>query len=224
MKSHSDINLIRHYCNIKHIEIFDASYHYQKEFSHLSESVFRKYMSRLVEEGFLQYVAKGIYYVGWKMPDDIDKKIEQYFLSDGHNKGIFGGKALLYKLGIIDEKPETIEILSPVVTKNRNIRNYYVKPLNSRVDDTNTIELLELLSISIKNDLDEDSQEQLIMAIGERLLKYKGLTNSPMVGVYKIDYPRVVYSKLAILLEPLHKSNEVKQWYENQIEISDKKG
>ena len=40
----------------------------------------------------------------------------------------------------------------------------------------------------------------------------------------KIDYPRVVYSKLAILLEPLHKSNEVKQWYENQIEISDKKG
>ena len=79
MKSHSDINLIRHYCNIKHIEIFDASYHYQKEFSHLSESVFRKYMSRLVEEGFLQYVAKGIYYVGWKMPEDIDKKIELYF-------------------------------------------------------------------------------------------------------------------------------------------------
>ena len=174
MKSHSDINLIRHYCNTKHIEIFDASYHYQKEFSHLSESVFRKYMSRLVEESFLQYVAKGIYYVGWKMPEDIDKKIEWYFLGDGYHKGIFGGKALLYKLSIIDEKPEIIEILSPVVIKNRNIRNYYVKPLNSRVDDTNTIELLELLSISIKNNLDEDSQERLIMAIGERLLNYKG--------------------------------------------------
>lgn len=224
MKSHSDINLIRHYCNINHIEIFDSSYHYQKEFSHLSESVFRKYMSRLVEEGFLQYVAKGVYFVGWKMPEDIDRKIEYYFLGDRLNKGIFGGKALLYKLGIINEKPETVEILSPLVTKNRNIRKYYVKPLNSRVDDTNTIELLELLSISIKNDLDEDSQERLIMAIGERLLNYEGLTNSLIFREYKIDYPRVVYSKLAILLEPLHKSNEVKQWYENQIEISNKKG
>lgn len=222
MKSHSDINLIRHYCNIKHIEIFDASYHYQKEFSHLSESVFRKYMSRLVEEGFLQYVAKGIYYVGWKMPEDIDKKIEYYFLSDGLHKGIYGGEALLYKLGIIDKKPENIEILSPMVVKNRNVRNYYIKRLNSRADDTNTLELLELLSINV--DLNEESQDKLIEAIGDRLLNYEGLDNNFAFRHYKIDYPRIVYSKLANLLEPLHKSNDVKQWYENQIEISNKKG
>ena len=222
MKSHSDINLIRHYCNIEHIKIFDSSFHYKRKFNHLSESVFRKYMSRLVEEGFFQYVAKGIYYVGWKMPDNIDEEIEHYFLyGDDYASGIYGGDALLYNLGIIKEKPEITEILSPLVTKNRNVRNYYIKPLNSRCDDTSTLELLELLSI--KREFDEDEESAMLMAVAERLKEFKGLERNSF-NLYKIDYPRIVYVRLDNYLKSLHIPYEVMQWYGNQIEISNKEG
>ena len=179
-------------------------------------------MSRLVEEGFFQYVAKGIYYVGWKTPDNIDEEIEHYFLyGDDYASGIYGGDALLYNLGIIKEKPEITEILSPLVTKNRNVRNYYIKPLNSRCDDTSTLELLELLSI--KKEFDEDEESAMLMAVAERLKEFKGLERNSF-NLYKIDYPRIVYVRLDNYLKSLHIPYEVMQWYGNQIEISNKEG
>lgn len=36
----------------------------------------------------------------------------------------------------------------------------------------------------------------------------------------EISYPRIVYIRLAELLNQLHISNEVMQWYEHKVEVS----
>lgn len=63
MKNKSTTNLLRHYCNMHKNEIFDV-YNVSCHFKDVPNSSLRKYVSRLVEEGILLPISKGVYFIG----------------------------------------------------------------------------------------------------------------------------------------------------------------
>lgn len=102
MKNKSDTNLLRHYCNCHRDSFLDDGRVHDEHIKDISESLFRKYVSRLTEEGMLQPVSKGIIYIGYSISDNLDSKICSFFGA----RNIHFGDYLLYGLGIIDKKPE----------------------------------------------------------------------------------------------------------------------
>ena len=77
MKNKSDTNLLRHYCNLNKGSFLDVGSVHYEHFRDISESVFRKYVSRLSKEGMIQPVSKGLFYIGYELPDDLDNRIKQ---------------------------------------------------------------------------------------------------------------------------------------------------
>ena len=55
---------LRKYCSEHKGEIFDVGFLHSKFFNHIGESSFRKFVSRIADEGLLVPVGKGIYNFG----------------------------------------------------------------------------------------------------------------------------------------------------------------
>ena len=76
MNNKSDTNSIRHYCALHKQMIFDVS-EVKDKFPVVSDSNFRKYVSRLVEERVLTVISKGIYFIGDELPDNLEKLLQK---------------------------------------------------------------------------------------------------------------------------------------------------
>ena len=206
MKNKSDTNMLRHYCNLHRGKIFDMARVNKQEFPNYPDNVFRKYVSRLVIEGYLLPIDRGIYFIGNELPTNIDEMILRHH---GASNRIHYGNSLLFEVGIIDEKPEFEEVFCMASFKNRRVRNFAFKGLQTFLDDAPKylVELIEL--ISLQNDIPEDNEFIYFSELKERLLKYKDEDLNRIKPVYR----RIVYVRLANLLDQLHISNKVKSWY-----------
>lgn len=77
MKNKSTTNLLRHYCNLHKGEMFDV-HDVSIHFKNVPISSFRKYVSRLVEEGILTPISKSL--ILWTKNFQVLKKIKNLFL------------------------------------------------------------------------------------------------------------------------------------------------
>ncbi len=213
MKNKSNTNMVRRYCNWHKGEFFDVCQVHWLYFRKYPLNIFRKYVSRLVEEGILQPVSKGFYFIGDCLPENLDDRIMRHF-TEGHI--IHSGDSLLYELGIIKDKPKVETLRCSYPSCNRNIRNFYFKTNGPYViqDHKNILELIDLVSMEKK--IDDDDMFNYLSAVGEYVKKY---SDKDLWGI-KVEYNRIVYSNLANLLDSLHISNRVREWYESQHEVS----
>ena len=209
MNNKSDTNLIRHYCHIHKGYFFDVKQLKRTDFNFISESNFRKYVSRMVEEKELTYIDKGFYYIGSELPLDIDEKIEKRFIGDPY--AIYGGEALLWKLGIKTEKPETVTILTSYGGTNRRIKNIQLEYKSFTILSKPLSVILEL--INSQKLLSEDDSSTYLMKIVELMPTDIEFELNEM----SINYPRIVYTRLANYLIQMNISNEVMAWYENKL-------
>lgn len=73
----SKTELIRKYCSEHKNDIFDVGFLHKTLFNHLSESSFRKFVSRLADEKILFPIRKVIYIVG--QIDDLEIVIIKHY-------------------------------------------------------------------------------------------------------------------------------------------------
>ena len=212
MKNKSDTNLLRHYCNLHRGGFLDVGRVQSEHFKEISESVFRKYVSRLAKEGIIQPVSKGLFYIGRELPEDLDDKILYFFKA----RNIHFGESLLYELGIIKTKPEYECLRCLYGHKNRHVRGYYFWPLpfSCGLAEIYLFELFDLIDQFDK--IPEESMELYLSEVGTRLSKF----DNRDLNYMGVEYKRGVYSKLDNMLKSLHKSTEVMQWYERRKRIS----
>lgn len=218
MKNKSEMNSLRYIVHRSFDQLFDTSHMWKTHFKSMSFDSFRKYVSRLIEENELIPVGKGLYYVGKELPPDIENRICNYFL-DSHGS-CYGETTLLYRLNLIDEEPKNIVILSSMVKGNRKIGKVVVKSAPIFPSETSWRELFELLSL--KKYIDEEHLGMYSMHLAFRIPKNDMDLRRFMYSLEmsEISYPRIVYIRLAELLNQLHISNEVMQWYEYKLKKS----
>ena len=122
------MNTLRYMIHRLKGQIFETRMFYFNCSKDMSIDSFRKYVSRLVEEKELIPVAKGIYYIGNQLPENIGELVQEYYLSD--TGACYGGETLLYYLGISEKEPKEVVILNSHISSNKNIWNMIIKTPN----------------------------------------------------------------------------------------------
>lgn len=87
---------VREYCKNNSGAFFDVSKLKNTEFSEVPYKTLLKILNRLEEEGLLNHVSKGVYFIGEKLVDE--ELIFDEYVDDG--KGMFVGYQLFYEVGI----------------------------------------------------------------------------------------------------------------------------
>lgn len=221
MKNKSEMNTLRYMIHRLKGQIFETRMFYFNCSKDMSFDSFRKYVSRLVEEKELIQIAKGIYYIGDQLPENIGELVQDYFLSD--TGSCYGGETLLYYLGISEKEPKEVVILNSHISSNKNIWNMIIKKVPPFPGTTAERELFELLSLQhLIDDNNDDMKAMYAKEVAERLPNSQSEWNLFMSRLKcgDIVYPRIVYFRLAEYIKPLHISNEVMEWYESKISSS----
>lgn len=215
MKNKSDTNLVRHYCSKNENEIFDVTF-MQNHFRDIPNSNLRKYVSRLVEEGILTPISKGVYFIGANPTDEeIDLAIKRYYFRFDCRPI---KETLLYKLGIIEKEPEVKTYFIYWNIGNKKVLNYqFIESKNKEyLWGNNKLQLLDL--IACEKIISDDDYPKYTFELMRMAEKYN---SSKEDCDHYIEYPRWVYLRLANLLDVMHISNRVMQDYDNNIEASD---
>lgn len=215
MKNKSDTNLIRHYCKLHQNQIFDV-HDVMKEFKEVTPSNFRKYVSRLVEEQLLWPVSKGVYFIGYKPDDDqIDLAIAYYYSTFARP----AKEWLLYRCGIIEKEPEVRSFYICWDQGNKKIRDVQLIGCRGMVMPLNEAKITTLDIISQERNIPEDDLGNYVKFLSKVLPHYKEVEYwyEP-----EVDHPRWVYVRLANLLDSMHISNRVMEYYENKIKGTDR--
>lgn len=208
----TDIGAIRKYCLENQGGIFDTGYLLEHSFKFINKDSFRKFVSRLVNEGIISQISKGIYYIGNLDTIDLDTLIINHYVSN--NGGIIVGLALLNKLNLTSKKPIKTDIFSRLTTSNKNIANCSVKIIYSYLfaGTVSFFESLDLL-LNYKN-IDIDEEMDFANELSKRLIAYCD-RNLQLIDMKDKDkYPRYIYLELAKQLNKFHISNRVMEWYE----------
>ena len=216
MNNKSDTNLIREYCKKHQNEIFDVCL-MSNLFRDIPLSNFRKYVSRLVEEGVLTPLSKGVYYIGTNPSDNIDLAIEKCYLQPFQGRPI--KETLLYELGIIEDEPKMKTFLIHWGLGNKKVLNYQLVDTHNfeLVYGNKKLRLLDL--IACEKMISEDDYPKFTI---ELMKLAKDYDDSKDGGDYTVEYPQWVYLRLANLLDAMHISNRVKQDYDNKTENSNR--
>ena len=215
METKSVTSSLREYCKKHPREVFDVEL-MNRSYPETTPSAFRKFVSRLVEEGILTPASKGVYVIGNDLSqDDIYRVVKKHYIYpfDRPLK-----ESLLYELGIIDEKPE-IETYSKIWPRgNRNILNLrIVEGKNTSLREAGCREkviLLDLIDAEKCVPDDEEIKMNYSVKLAEMLLNYKEVD---YIFEPEIEYSRIIYIKLANLLDSMHISNRVIEYYENKL-------
>lgn len=208
----TDIGAIRKYCLENQGGIFDTGYLLEHSFKFINKDSFRKFVSRLVNEGIISQISKGIYYIGNLNTIDLDAMITNHYASN--NVGMIVGLSFLNKLNLASKKPIKTDIYSRLTTSNKNIANCSVKIIYSYLvaGTVSFFESLDLL-LNYKN-IDFDEEMNFANELSKRLIVYND-HNLQLVDMKDKDkYPRYIYLELAKQLNKFHISNRVMEWYE----------
>ena len=120
----TDTEQIRIYCNNNPGGVLDLSYASKRIFKDIPIDNLRKYLSRLCEEGVITKISKGIFLIGHSEKSDLERIIN-YYADDTF--GMIAGEELLYRFGLIDYKPDIIEIFTNKTSGNKYIEICYLQ-------------------------------------------------------------------------------------------------
>ena len=128
-------------------QIIDGNYLHRTLFPIVEYRTFLKIMSRLVNEGTIRTINRGVYAPSTLPDEKIGKAIVSYYTNDA--AGMIVGDALYYELDLIDKCPTRTEIYTNRVDsiKKKSVLNYelYGKDLIFDDDTKNLITLFELI-------------------------------------------------------------------------------
>lgn len=213
-----DTQVLRNYFNSAQGMIVDLGFLHETSFKEINLSNFRKYISRLAEEGLLNPISKGVYSVGKIDADKLIETVCNHYIENG--MGFAKGEYLLYQKGIINKIPEKIELVSYGTMTNKNINQIYInkssKPIGKATADFFELLQLAYFSTKAKGMLDEDEMLSLSSTLTAKALSYSEFMVSSNTELIKL-FPRIYYTSLAILLDKLHISNEVMKIYEASV-------
>lgn len=213
-----DTQILRNYFNSAQGMIVDLGFLHETSFKEINISNFRKYISRLAEEGLLYPISKGVYSVGKINDDKLIESVCNHYIENG--MGFAKGEYLLYQKGIIDKIPKNIELVSYGTMTNKNINQIYVykssKPIGKASVDFFELLQLAYFSTKAKDMLNEDEMLSLSSTLTAKALCYSEFMVSNNPELVKL-FPRIYYTSLAILLDKLHISNEVMKIYEASV-------
>ncbi len=110
----------------------------------MDKKTFTRMIGRLEDEGLLQQMAKGVYYI---QGDDkySNKKICEYYINDF--QGMIVGLSLFSKLKIIDNRDGYIEIFTNKIDSNKTIGNYKLYKVEIFLFDNDIIDIITLLEL-----------------------------------------------------------------------------
>ena len=135
--------LIREYCKNNSGAIFDVSKLKDTEFAEVPYKTLLKILNRLAEEGLLEPVSKGVYFIGEKPVDE--ELIFDEYVDDG--KGMFVGYQLFNDVGISNYIDCKIAIYTNnIKSKQKSVGQYFLKKIDLEFDD-DTVDLVALLEI-----------------------------------------------------------------------------
>lgn len=129
--------------------IFVASELKSKKLSEIPENTYYKSIERLVKEGVIIHLTKGLYYrperfKGNNVPIS-EECIVEYYVS--RNSGIVVGEQMFNQKGIVPQKTDDIKILSSnLKEEKKHIGNIEVQKIDVTLDE-NTIPVIETLEI-----------------------------------------------------------------------------
>lgn len=131
---------VREYCEQHNNTLIDISIVRDSVFKDIPYKTLLKIFNRLVNEGIVHTVSKGLYCVGNKMVNN--KKIISQYASSG--RGMIVGYRLFNSIGLTIFKDDRIEIYTnAIVSKQKTIGDFLLK----RVDLEFTDEIVDLISL-----------------------------------------------------------------------------
>ena len=134
---------VREYCKNNSGAFFDVSKLKNTEFSEVPYKTLLKILNRLEEEGLLNHVSKGVYFIGEKPVDE--ELIFDEYVDDG--KGMFVGYQLFNDVGISNYIACKIEIYTNnIKSKQKSVGQYFLKKVDLEFDD-DIVDLIALLEI-----------------------------------------------------------------------------
>ena len=207
---------IREYCNNHKGGLFDLGYLSKTIFKDIPLANLRKYVTRLVEDGMLHQISKGIFIIGDTELSNEEIILKHYLID--HRviiKGIPAKEYLLSTLELTSKENVDITIYSNQTYSNKNICGVKVmasKDVYALISQDLAI-LLEL--IHCESIIEEDYEVAWAYKIYELAKSYKDSSFSK----HHMFYPRKVYIRLANLLESMHISNRVMEIYESKKEL-----
>lgn len=212
----SQTGVIREYCTDHKGGLFDLGYLSKTIFKDIPLANLRKYVTRLVEEGMLHQISKGIFIIGNTELSNEEIILKHYLIDHVvFIKGIPAKEYLLYTLELTSKENVDITIYSNETYSNKNICGVKVmasKEAYALVTQDLAI-LLEL--IHCESIIEEEYEVAWAYKIYELAKSYKDSNFSK----HHMFYPRKVYIRLASLLESMHISNRVMEIYESKKEL-----
>ena len=129
---------VREYCKNNSGAFFYVSKLKDTEFSEVPYKTLLKILNRLEEEGLLNPVSKGVYFIGEKPVDE--ELIFDEYVDDG--KGMFIGYQLFNDVGISNYVDCKIEIYTNnIKSKQKSVGQYFLKKVDLEFDD-DTVDLV----------------------------------------------------------------------------------
>lgn len=145
---HKD-EIIDYFDGLQSMKLVVANKLYYEKFHKMSEGAFFKALERLVNQGFLIRVAKGLYIKSAEQLDKVqmEQAVLDYFFGENNDNGMYTGYRLYMKYAITDADDGKIELYSNAVNKDSiNIGRIHIRRVSMELsyDKTKILEALEI--------------------------------------------------------------------------------
>jgi hypothetical protein len=145
---HKD-EIIDYFDGLQSMKLVVANKLYYEKFHKMSEGAFFKALERLVNQGFLIRVAKGLYIKSTEQLDKVqmEQAVLDYFFGENNDNGMYTGYRLYMKYAITDADDGKIELYSNAVNKDSiNIGRIHIRRvcIELSYDKTKILEALEI--------------------------------------------------------------------------------
>lgn len=145
---HKD-EIIDYFDGLQSMKLVVANKLYYEKFHKMSEGAFFKALERLVNQGFLIRVAKGLYIKSEEQLDKVqmEQAVLDYFFGENNDNGMYTGYRLYMKYAITDADDGKIELYSNAVNKDSiNIGRIHIRRVSIELsyDKTKILEALEI--------------------------------------------------------------------------------
>lgn len=145
---HKD-EIIDYFDSLQSMKLVVANKLYYEKFHKMSEGAFFKTLERLVNQGFLIRVAKGLYIKNTEQLDKVrmEQAVLDYFFGENNDNGMYTGYRLYMKYAITDADDGKIELYSNAVNKDSiNIGRIHIRRVGIELsyDKTKILEGLEI--------------------------------------------------------------------------------
>lgn len=212
----TDTNDIRTYI-MNHLGgVFDVNYLSKKVFDKIPVANFRKYVTRLEQEGLLRKISKGLYMIGESSLDDTTRLINHYVGNGYFRHGLIGGSQILNEVGF----PNSKVFLGTVIYSNLAIGIKHLEDFGFSLIESHSNYSESMGGYNINLALELINNRRFV-ADADVAAYYKKIHN--LLSSYRDDYfeyyvdftiyKRWVFNQLALYLEAMHISNEVREIY-----------